>query len=75
LEEIVAAPVWKTENTAVRIRHSDYATPLYSQKLVRPSVGIVSLRSKATESVLIVCKRQKVGRFQDHTFSRGPTVL
>jgi hypothetical protein len=27
LEEIVAASIWKTENTAIRIRHADHSTP------------------------------------------------
>jgi hypothetical protein len=34
LEEKVAAPVWKTENTVVRIIRADHATPLYPQKVV-----------------------------------------
>jgi hypothetical protein len=33
LEETVAAPVSKSENTAVGIRRADYATPLYPQNL------------------------------------------
>ena len=52
----VAAPVQKTEITAVGIRCADHVTPLYPQKLTltlltgggRP-VGIVRLRTKATE--------------------------
>jgi hypothetical protein len=28
LDRKVAAPVWKTENTAVGIRHADYVAPL-----------------------------------------------
>jgi hypothetical protein len=65
LEEIVAAPVYKTENTAVGIRCADHATPLYPQKLALSSptsggrsVGIVRLRSKASEFFLFVCKVQ-----------------
>jgi hypothetical protein len=27
LEEILAVPVWKAENTAVEIRHADHVTP------------------------------------------------
>jgi hypothetical protein len=58
LEEIVAAPVQKTENTAVGIRFADHATPSIRKKLALTSptsgsrsVGIVRLRTKATEFV------------------------
>jgi hypothetical protein len=37
LKETVAAPVKKTENTAVGIRHADYVTPLYLRKLALTS--------------------------------------
>jgi hypothetical protein len=33
LKENVTVPVYKNENTAVGIRHGEYATPLYPQKL------------------------------------------
>jgi hypothetical protein len=33
LDRKVAAPVQKTENTAVGIRHADHVAPLYPQKL------------------------------------------
>jgi hypothetical protein len=56
LKEKVAAPVYKTEITAVRIRHTDHATPHYPQKLALTSltssglsVGIVRLRTQAME--------------------------
>jgi hypothetical protein len=61
LEEIVAASVRKTENTAVGIRHADHTTPLYPQKLALTSptsgcrsVGIVRSRTKATELLLLL---------------------
>jgi hypothetical protein len=50
MEEKVTAQVYKTENTTVGIRHADYATSLYSQKVGnnftdkrRPLVGYSSL--------------------------------
>jgi hypothetical protein len=56
LEEKVAAPVYKTENTAVGIRHADYETSLYPQKLALTSptnggrsVSIIRSRTQATE--------------------------
>jgi hypothetical protein len=56
LEGKVAASVWKTENTAVGIRHADHVALLYLQKLalISPtsggsSVGIVRSRTQATE--------------------------
>jgi hypothetical protein len=61
LEEKVAAPVQKTENTAVGIRHADHVVPLYPQKLALTSptsrgrsVGIVSSRTQATEFSFII---------------------
>jgi hypothetical protein len=52
----IPAPVYKTEITAVRICHTDNATPLYLQKLALTSptsggrsVGIVRLRTQAME--------------------------
>jgi hypothetical protein len=59
LEEIVAAPVYKTEITAIGIRRADHATPLYPQKLALTSltsagrsVGTVRSRTQATELYL-----------------------
>jgi hypothetical protein len=56
LKEKVASPVYKTEITAVGIRHADYVSPLYPQKLALTLatrggrlVGIVHLRTQATE--------------------------
>jgi hypothetical protein len=53
LDRKVAAPVYKTENSAVGIRRADYATPLYPQKLALTSptsggrsVGMVRSRTK-----------------------------
>jgi hypothetical protein len=48
LKEKVAAPVYKTENTAVVIRHADHATLLYVQKLAITSPKSGS-RTKATQ--------------------------
>jgi hypothetical protein len=56
LEEIVAAPIWKAENTAVGIRHADHVAPSIRKKLALTlltsggrSVGIVCLRIDAME--------------------------
>jgi hypothetical protein len=61
LKEKVAAPDWKTENTALEIRHADYTTPFYPQKLALTSptsdgrlVGIVRSRTKPTELILFI---------------------
>jgi hypothetical protein len=60
LKKKVAAPVKKTEITAVGIRRADHATPLYPQKLALTlptsggrSVGIVRSRTKATKLFII----------------------
>jgi hypothetical protein len=55
LEEQLAAPVYKTENTAVRIRRADHATQ--NLALTSPtgggrSVGIIRLRNQARELVV-----------------------
>jgi hypothetical protein len=54
----LAAPVYKTENTAVGIRHADHVT-LYPQKLAITSptsggrsVGIVRSRTQTTELIV-----------------------
>jgi hypothetical protein len=61
LEENVAAPVQKPENTAVRIRHTDHATLFMHKKLALTSprsggrsVGIVRLRTKAMELLVFI---------------------
>jgi hypothetical protein len=57
LDRKVEAPVWKIENTAAGIRHTDHVAPLYPQKLAITSptsggrsVGIVRLRTPTMES-------------------------
>jgi hypothetical protein len=61
LEEEVAAPVWKIENTAVGIRRSDHATPPIRKNLALTSptsggrsVGIVRSRTKVTELFIVI---------------------
>jgi hypothetical protein len=56
LDRKVAAPVYKTENTAVGIRHADHVTPSIRKKLAITlptsggrSVGIVRSRSQIME--------------------------
>jgi hypothetical protein len=56
LDSKLAAPVYKTENTAVGIRHADHVTPLSPQKLAITSptsggrsVGIVRSRTHTME--------------------------
>jgi hypothetical protein len=56
LEETVAAPVQKVENTAVGIRHTDHETSSFRKTLALTSltsgglsVGIVRSRTKARE--------------------------
>jgi hypothetical protein len=70
LDTKVAAPVYKTEITAVGIRRADHATPLYPQKLALTSltsgsrsVGTVRSRTQATEFVfdyLVIVSRQLI---------------
>jgi hypothetical protein len=66
LEEIVEAPLKKTENTTVGIRCADHATPSPCKKfaLTSPtsggrSVDIVRLRAKATEFVFCLSDKVK----------------
>jgi hypothetical protein len=72
LDRKVAAPVLKTEITALGISRADYATSLYPQKLALTSptgsgrsVGIVRSRTQATEFVCFVLwwKKQVAGNF------------
>jgi hypothetical protein len=56
LDRKVAAPVYKTENTAVGIRHSDHVAPSICKKLAitsptggGSSVGIVRSRTQTVE--------------------------
>jgi hypothetical protein len=61
LKENAAAPVWKTEITAVGILSADHATRLYPKNLVLisptnggRSVGIVRSGTKAKELLLLL---------------------
>jgi hypothetical protein len=61
LDRKVAAPVYKTENTAVGIRHADHVAPSISKKLAITSttsggrsVGIVRSRTQAMEFSFLV---------------------
>jgi hypothetical protein len=61
LDRKVAAPVEKTENTAVGIRHADHVAPSIRKKLAITSptsggrsVGIVSSRTQTMEFVLYI---------------------
>jgi hypothetical protein len=58
LEEKVAAPVQKTENTAVGIRFTHHATPLYPQKLALASTsgGLYSSPANCRCDVRGVCR-------------------
>jgi hypothetical protein len=54
LEKKVSAPVYKTENMAVRIRHADHVVPSIRQVSTLPksgdrSVGIIGSQTQATE--------------------------
>jgi hypothetical protein len=60
LDRKVAAPVYKTENTAVGIRHADHVALLYPQKLAITSptsggrsIGIVRSRTQTMEFSLV----------------------
>jgi hypothetical protein len=61
LDRKVAAPVYKTENTTVGIRHADHVATLYPQKLAITSptsggrsVAIVRSRTQTMEFCLFV---------------------
>jgi hypothetical protein len=61
LDRKVAAPVYKTENTAVRIRHADHVAPSICKKLAITSptrggrsVGIVRSRTQTMEFSLVL---------------------
>jgi hypothetical protein len=65
VEEIVAAPVLKSENTAVGIRSADHAAPSIRKKLALTSpingcrsISIVRSPTKATELLLSVYYRR-----------------
>jgi hypothetical protein len=60
LDRKTAAPVYKTENTAVGIRHADHVTPYIRKKLAITSpisggrsVGIVRSRTQTMEFSLV----------------------
>jgi hypothetical protein len=85
MEEKVAAPVSKAENTAVGIRRADHATPLYPQKPALTSLtsggrsaGIVRLRTQAKEFLNFMTRISAVTRHSDSvrhlTHPIGPLV-
>jgi hypothetical protein len=60
LDKKVVAPVWKTVNTAIRIRHADHMVPSICKKLAITSptsggrsVGIVHSRPQTMEFSLV----------------------
>jgi hypothetical protein len=67
LDRKVAAPVYKTENTAVEIRHADHVAPSIRKKklaITSPtigghSVGIVRSRTQTTEFSFLCSKNEK----------------
>jgi hypothetical protein len=61
LDRKVAAPVYKTENTAAGFRHADHVAPLYPQKLAitsptsgSRSIGIVRSQTQTMEFSFLV---------------------
>jgi hypothetical protein len=61
LDRKVVAPVYKTDNTAVEIRHADHVAPSIRKKLAITSptsggrsAGIVRSRTQATEFSLVL---------------------
>jgi hypothetical protein len=61
LDRKVAAPIYKTENTAIGIRHADRVAPSIRKKLVIASptsggrsVGVVLSRTQAMEFSLVL---------------------
>jgi hypothetical protein len=78
LDRKVPAPVYKTENTAVGIRHADHVEPLYPLKLAITSptsggrsVGIVRSRTQTMEVFFRCGPRESgdLGRLQGRLFS------
>jgi hypothetical protein len=76
LWEILATPVWKSEDTTAGIRRADKATNLYPQKLapISPtsggsSVGIIRSLTEATELVFLFlcCLRLHVSQVHIQT--------
>jgi hypothetical protein len=70
LKEKVETPVYKIENTAVRIHHADHVEPSIRKMLALTSptsgglsVGIVRSRTQATEFSFLVCRKQGLGIF------------
>jgi hypothetical protein len=61
LDRKVAAPVWKTENTVLGIRHADHVAPSIRKKLAITSptsggrsIGIVRSRAQTMEFKFII---------------------
>jgi hypothetical protein len=78
LERKVAAPVYRTENTAVGIRHADQVVPLYPQKLAitspasgSRSVGIVRSRTQTIEFFFLYTR----GPYRDRVRKNVSTKL
>jgi hypothetical protein len=76
LKEKIAAPVLKTGNTVVGIRHADHVAPSIRNKLALTSltsggrsVGIVRLRTEATEIFFYFSSRDL------HVFQNLPSGL
>jgi hypothetical protein len=70
LDRKVAAPVYKTENTAVEIRHADHMAPSIHKKLAITSltigghsVGIVRLRTQTMEFSFFFLRNNGVSFF------------
>jgi hypothetical protein len=72
LDRKVAAPVSKTENTAVGIRHADHVAPfirkswqsLRREAAVARSVGIVRSRTQTME--FVVCWKTPISHNRNH---------
>ena len=72
----------KRRLTAVGTRCADHVTPLYPQKLALTSptsggrsVGIVGVRTKATEFSLVATGDTETGRLLYHRLYQLPTVF
>jgi hypothetical protein len=77
LDRKVAAPVQKTENTAVGIRHADHVTPSIRKKLaiISPtsgglSVSIVRSRTQAMEFSLVLSFMSNDSMISEYKFGK-----